>query len=52
MCNSLLGDRMYYAVAVVFYFADEAGVLFVVSLEGLRNHVQMGLVQSDVDEVK
>jgi hypothetical protein len=35
---------MYYAIAVVFYFADGAGVLFVVSLEGLRNRVQRGLV--------
>jgi hypothetical protein len=27
---------MYYAISVVFYFADGAGVLFVVSLGGLR----------------
>jgi hypothetical protein len=43
---------MYYAVALLFYFNDGAGVLFVVSLEGLRNCVRRGIVSSNVDEVK
>ena len=43
---------MYYAIAVVFYFIDGTSVLFVVSLEGLRNCVRRGIVSSNVDEVK
>ena len=43
---------MYYTVAVLFYFDDGASVLFVVSLEGLRNRVQRGFVKSNVIEVK